>query len=97
MYLYFRFHPSLFKQLTSTYDLSGKDAIIWGITNEEVAVQKYCSYSDAVVEPTGKEFNTVISDKLSYEHGNCCRANSTSHCINTHEIISLKYHVNTTF
>ena len=49
-----RYPPSLFKELTSTYNLSKKDAIIWGVSNEDVAIQKYCTFGDAVVEKTGK-------------------------------------------
>ncbi|XP_048748498.2 uncharacterized protein LOC125681636 [Ostrea edulis] len=48
-----RFPPSLFKQVLGSYDLSTKDAILWGINNESVAKAKYCSYGDAVVEETG--------------------------------------------
>ncbi|KAK3086688.1 hypothetical protein FSP39_022002, partial [Pinctada imbricata] len=39
-----RFPPSLFKQILSSYDLSTKDAILWGITNESVAREQYCSF-----------------------------------------------------
>lgn len=49
----FRFPPSLFKQILASYDLSTKDAIVWGVSNESVAKAKYCSYGDAVVEETG--------------------------------------------
>lgn len=35
----FRFPPSLFKQLFSSYDLSKKDSILWGINNESVQGQ----------------------------------------------------------
>ena len=49
----FRFSPSLFKQIFSSYDLSKKDAILWGINNKSVAKKKYCSFGDAVVEETG--------------------------------------------
>lgn len=48
-----RFPPSLFKQILASYDLSTKDAIVWGVSNESVAKAKYCSYGDAVVEDTG--------------------------------------------
>lgn len=48
----FRFPPSLFKQILASYDLSTKDAIVWGVSNESVAKAKYCSYGDAVVEET---------------------------------------------
>ncbi|KAK3098705.1 hypothetical protein FSP39_022243 [Pinctada imbricata] len=48
-----RFPPSLFKQILSSYDLSTKDAILWGITNESVAREQYCSFGDAVVTETG--------------------------------------------
>lgn len=47
-----RFPPSLFKQILASYDLSTKDAIVWGVSNESVAKAKYCSYGDAVVEDT---------------------------------------------
>lgn len=52
-----RFPPSLFKRLTNTYDLSKKDAIIWGTVNEQVAI---CKYTDggAEVEPTGLWLHT---------------------------------------
>lgn len=49
----FRFPPSFFKQLLASYDLSTKDAFVWGVSNESVAKAKYCSYGDAVVEDTG--------------------------------------------
>lgn len=43
----------MFKQILASYDLSTKDAIVWGVSNESVAKAKYCSYGDAVVEETG--------------------------------------------
>ena len=52
-----RFPPSLFKRLTSTYNLAKKDAIVWGIANESVALEQYTSLGDAVVEPTGDRFH----------------------------------------
>nr|XP_034338751.1 uncharacterized protein LOC105344032 [Crassostrea gigas] len=48
-----RYPVSLFKRLCQAYDLSKKDAIIWGVCNERVAIDKYRSFGDAVVEPTG--------------------------------------------
>nr|XP_022286235.1 uncharacterized protein LOC111099145 [Crassostrea virginica] len=48
-----RYPISLYKRLCQAYDLSKKDAIIWGLCNESVAVDKYRSFGDAVVEPTG--------------------------------------------
>ncbi|XP_062593503.1 uncharacterized protein LOC134254980 isoform X2 [Saccostrea cucullata] len=44
---------SLYKRLCSAYDLSKKDAIIWGTCNEKVAIEKCRTFGDAVVEPTG--------------------------------------------
>lgn len=35
------------------YDLSKKDAIVWGMTQESVAVEKYRSFGDATVGETG--------------------------------------------
>jgi len=49
-----RYPASLFKRLTSSYNLTTKEPIIWGMTNEDVAITKYCSLGDAVVEKTGK-------------------------------------------
>lgn len=48
-----RFPPSLFKKIMCSYNLSKKDAIMWGTNNEAVARAKYCSFGDAVVEETG--------------------------------------------
>ncbi|XP_062586339.1 uncharacterized protein LOC134247962 isoform X1 [Saccostrea cucullata] len=48
-----RYPVSLYKRLCSAYDLSKKDAIIWGTCNEKVAIEKYRTFGDAVVEPTG--------------------------------------------
>lgn len=48
-----RYPVSLFKRLCQADDLSKKDAIIWGVCNERVAIDKYRSFGDAVVEPTG--------------------------------------------
>ncbi|XP_061164340.1 uncharacterized protein LOC133205416 [Saccostrea echinata] len=48
-----RYPISLYKRLCSAYDLSKKDAIIWGMCNEKVAIEKYKTFGDAVVEPTG--------------------------------------------
>ncbi|XP_062617782.1 uncharacterized protein LOC134279405 [Saccostrea cucullata] len=48
-----RFPPSLYKQIFSSYNLSTKDAILWGISNESTARTKYCSFGDAIVEETG--------------------------------------------
>ncbi|XP_062588594.1 uncharacterized protein LOC134250257 [Saccostrea cucullata] len=48
-----RYSVSLYKRLCSAYDLSKKDAIIWGMCNEKVAIEKYRTFGDAVVEPTG--------------------------------------------
>ncbi|XP_022304500.2 uncharacterized protein LOC111111673 [Crassostrea virginica] len=48
-----RFPASLYKRLCSAYDLSRKDAIIWGVCHEKVALEKYRTFGDAVVEPTG--------------------------------------------
>lgn len=53
--LFFRYPVSLFKRLCQADDLSKKDAIIWGVCNERVAIDKYRSFGDAVVEPTGKD------------------------------------------
>lgn len=48
-----RYPVSFFKRLCQAYDLSKKDAIIWGVCNERVAIDKYRSFGNAVVEPTG--------------------------------------------
>ncbi|XP_062583748.1 uncharacterized protein LOC134245490 isoform X2 [Saccostrea cucullata] len=48
-----RYPVSLYKRLCSAYDLSKKDAIIWGTCDEKVAIEKYRTFGDAVVEPTG--------------------------------------------
>ena len=48
-----RFPAFLYKRLCSAYDLSRKDAIIWGVCHEKVALEKYRTFGDAVVEPTG--------------------------------------------
>ncbi|XP_052691242.1 uncharacterized protein LOC128169115 [Crassostrea angulata] len=48
-----RYPISLYKRLCSAYDLSKKDAIIWGMCNEKIAIEKYKTFGDAVVEPTG--------------------------------------------
>lgn len=48
-----RYPISLYKRLRSAYDLSKKDAIIWGMCNEKIAIEKYKTFGDAVVEPTG--------------------------------------------
>lgn len=48
-----RFPPSLYKQIFASYNLSTKDAILWGISNESTARTKYCSFGDAIVEETG--------------------------------------------
>ncbi|KAK7939877.1 hypothetical protein WMY93_003203 [Mugilogobius chulae] len=53
-----RFPPSLFKKIMCSYNLSNKDAIIWGTNNEAVARAKYCSFGDAVVEETGVWLHT---------------------------------------
>ncbi|XP_062592758.1 uncharacterized protein LOC134254222 [Saccostrea cucullata] len=51
--LYNTYPVSLYKRLCSVYDLSKKDAIIWGTCNEKVAIEKYRVFGDAVVEQTG--------------------------------------------
>uniref|UniRef100_K1PKL2 Uncharacterized protein n=1 Tax=Magallana gigas TaxID=29159 RepID=K1PKL2_MAGGI len=43
-----RYPVSLFKRLCQADDLSKKDAIIWGVCNERVAIDKYRSFGDAV-------------------------------------------------
>ncbi len=61
------FPKSLFKQMMSAYDLSKKDAIIWGLNNESVAKAKYCTFGDAVVEETGiYKVMFVFSSALCY-------------------------------
>ena len=52
--MFYRYPVSLFKRLCQAYDLSKKDAIIWGVCIERIAIDKYRSFGDAVVEPTGK-------------------------------------------
>lgn len=58
--LFCRYQVSLFKRLCQAYDLLKKDAIIWGVCNERVAIDKYRSFGDAVVEPTGKDERTIL-------------------------------------
>uniref|UniRef100_A0A8W8MLH2 YqaJ viral recombinase domain-containing protein n=1 Tax=Magallana gigas TaxID=29159 RepID=A0A8W8MLH2_MAGGI len=53
-----RYPISLYKRLCSAYDLSKKNAIIWGMCNEKIAIEKYKTFGDAVVEPTGGYYYT---------------------------------------
>ena len=50
--MFYKYPVSLFKRLCRAYDFSKKDAIIWGVCNERIAIDKYRSFGDAVVEPT---------------------------------------------
>ena len=66
-YNFNRYPPSLYKTLCSAYDLSKKDAIIWGMTQEPVAIEKYRQFGDATVEETGKEMRILtISKNFSF-------------------------------
>ena len=54
----------MFKALTSAYNLSKRDAIIWGTNNEQIALKKYqelMGTADAVQTGMSAEITLTLS------------------------------------